>query len=290
MISKAVIPCGGMGTRFLPITKAVPKELLPIIDKPCLAYIADELIAAGISSIMIVSAPGKEAIERYFTFDSRLYDRLMESGKTTEAEMLKNISEKVEILFTYQKTPRGSGDAVYLTKDFVGKDAFALALGDDVVFSAEPCTLQLVKAFDKVEKTIVGVQRWDTDDIVNYGVADIEHSEGRLHKCREIKEKPALDELPSRLACLGRYIITPDIFSILETQNPGKNGEIQLTDALNTLGKRGMYVYEFEGRRFDMGDKLGAICANVECALNAPFGESFAEYLRALVKSIEENK
>lgn len=288
MISKAVIPCGGMGTRFLPITKAVPKELLPIIDKPCLAYIVDELVASGITSVMIISAPGKEAIERYFTFDERFYDKLMESGKTDEAEMLRKISQEAEIVFTYQMSPRGSGDAIYQAKDFVGNDAFALALGDDMVISEEPCAHQLMRAYEKTGKTIVGVQRWETDDIVNYGVADIEYSDGRLHKCREIKEKPSLNELPSRLACLGRYVITSDIFPILENQKPGKNGEIQLTDALNTLGKKGMYVYEFEGRRYDMGDKFGAMTANVECALKSSFGARFELYLTDLLKSLKK--
>lgn len=282
MISKAVIPCGGLGTRFLPITKSVPKELLPIIDKPCLAYIADELIESGISRILLIISPSKEAIKNYFTFNSELDDKLRASGKTAEADLLKKISENVEIEFTYQKTPKGSGHAIYLAREFVGNDAFAIALGDDLICSDEPVTLQLIKAYEKTFAPIVGVQRFDSDDIVNYGVADIIYSQGKLHRCRELKEKPSLENLPSRLACLGRYVCTNDIFGILETQKPGRNGEIQLTDALNTLCSKELYAYEFEGKRYDMGDKFGALTATVDFGLKR-YGNSFKEYLKNLI-------
>ncbi len=290
MISKAVIPCGGMGTRFLPITKALPKELLPIIDKPCLAYIADELVDSGISEIMIITAPGKTAIEKYFKFDAELEDTLMKAGKIKEAESLRKISQRAEISFVCQMEPKGGGDAIYLARDFVGKNAFALALGDDLVYSPDnPATRQLAEAYERTHKTIIGVQEWLTDDIVNYGVADIDSSDGRLHKCKIIKEKPPLNELPSRLACLGRYIITSDIFDILRTQKPGRNNEIQLTDALNSLClTEGAYVYEFEGRRYDMGDKFGALTANVEFGLRSEFGARFKDYLSDLIKSLKE--
>lgn len=289
MIKKAVIPCGGKGTRFLPITKAVPKEMLPIIDKPCLAYIVDELIESGITEILIVSSPEKTEIEKYFKFDSALEDFLISTGKEAEAEMLRKIHENADVRFTYQVKPKGSGDAIYRAKDFIGKEAFVIALGDDLMYSEVPVSKQLVSAYEHANGSVIGVQRLDDDSIVNYGVAETEFSDGALHKIRRLVEKPSLDRLPSRLACLGRYVVTSKIFNKLETQTPDKKGEIQLTDALNKLSADGLYAYEFEGRRYDMGDKFGAVTATVEYSLRGAFGDRFKRYLIELSKNLTED-
>ncbi len=287
-ITKAVIPCGGMGTRFLPITKAVPKEILPIVDTPVLGYIADEAIKSGITDILIVLGHGKEAIKEYFSPAPALEEKLLASGKTEYAELIKRIYSSANITFIYQDQPRGSGDAVYLAKSFTGDEPFCLAWGDDLIVSEKPVMGQLAAAYGELNTPILGVQKFMGDDIVKYGVAKISESKGRAHKCEGIVEKPALAEIPSRFASLGRYVLDSRVYGEIEKTPLGKGNEYQLTDTLNNMCKTsGVYAYEFEGKRYDMGDKLGAVQATVEFALKSPeFGSRFREYLKDLSKKL----
>lgn len=295
-ISKAVIPCGGMGTRFLPITKAIPKEILPIIDTPVLSYIVNEAIDSGITDIMIVLGQGKDAIKNYFMPNSRLEDALYEAGKTEILKLVKDIHQKANFTFATQEVPRGSGDAVLYAEKFTGKEAFALAWGDDLICSDKPVMGQLTECYYNEGASVLGVQEWLGDDIVKYGVAQIEKGYktaagevcSRSYKCLSIVEKPPLDKLPSRLACLGRYILTPAIFDEIRRTPLGKNNELQLTDSLNALCKtEGIFAYDFIGKRYDMGDKFGATQAVVEFALkNADFGGDFKSYLKELVSKL----
>lgn len=287
-ITKAVIPCGGMGTRFLPITKAVPKEILPIIDTPVLSYIVDEAIAGGITDVLIVLSKGKEAIKSYFAPSPELEDMLMSSGKEGYAKLLKSIYSRANVSFTYQPTPKGSADAVYQAKSFTGDEAFCLAWGDDLIVNDPPVMGQLAGAYEQYGTSILGVQYFGGDDIVKYGVAKIAESFGRAHRCLGIVEKPALSEIPSRLTSLGRYVLTPAVYDEIERTKPGKGGELQLTDTLNAMcSSEGVYAYEFEGKRYDMGDKFGSATAQVEFALkHAEIGDRFREYLKELAKTL----
>lgn len=287
-ITKAVIPCGGMGTRFLPITKAVPKEILPIVDTPVLGYIVNEAIDSGMTDILIVINHNKEMIREYFTPNPELEEKLIADGKTDYANMLKSIYSRANIEFTYQDKTLGSGDAVYKAKYFTGDEPFCLAWGDDLIVGDEPVMGQLAKAYDRLACPILGVQRFDGDDIVKYGVAAISESDGRAHKCRGIVEKPALSEIPSRLASLGRYVLDKRVYEEIENTPVGKGNEYQLTDTLNRMCSTcGVYAYEFTGKRYDMGDKFGATTATVEFALKSPeFGERFRAYLKDLATKL----
>ena len=286
-ITKAVIPCGGLGTRFLPITKAVPKEILPVVDTPVLAYIVNEAVDSGITDIMIVLPEGKAAIREYFAPDKKLEDALIAAGKTDLAETVKKTYSCANIVFGLQKKPLGSADAVYQAKSFTGAEPFCLAWGDDLIVGEKPVMGQLSAAFNKCAQSIIGVQTWASDDIVRYGVADVAKGSGRLYPCRGIVEKPPIDKLPSRLAALGRYVLTPDVYGYIERTLPGKGGELQLTDTLNMMAADGkMYVYDFEGKRYDMGDKFGAVQATVEMSLKSPFGDKVREYLKSLVETL----
>lgn len=287
-ITKAVIPCGGMGTRFLPITKAVPKEILPIIDTPVLGYIVSEAVQSGITDILIVLGKGKDAIKSYFTPSPELEEKLIANGKADYARMLKSIYENANVSFTYQPTPKGSADAVYQAKNFTGDEAFCLAWGDDLIVNDPPVMGQLAKCYEQYGTSILGVQEFGGDDIVKYGVAKISESFGRAHKCSGIVEKPALSEIPSRLTSLGRYVLTPSVYAEIERTKPGKGGELQLTDTLNAMClSEGVYAYEFEGKRYDMGDKFGSSTAQVEFALKHPeFGARFREYIKELAKTL----
>ncbi len=285
-VTKGIIPCGGMGTRFLPITKAVPKEILPVVDTPVLAHIVQEFVDSGITDVMIVLSSGKQAIKEYFSPSPLLEENLIKNGKTELYELVKSIASKANITYAYQTAPRGSGDAVMLARDFTGDEPFALAWGDDLIYSpSNPVIKQLITAYEKTGKSILGVQYLETDDIVKYGVPKVTNVSNRLYKCERIIEKPALSEIPSRLASLGRYVLTPEIYLEIEKLTPVKN-EIQFTDALNSLCANGVYAYDFEGKRYDMGDKLGAVKATVEYALRSEFGKQFAEYLLQLSKTL----
>ena len=286
-ITKAVIPCAGIGTRFMPITKAVAKELLPIIDTPVLSYIVNEARDSGVTDILLVISPQKEGIRRYFTKDNQLMDKLSSAGKDDVVQVLENITKGINVSFVYQNEPKGSGDAVYKAKEFVGNDPFYLAWGDDLIVNSEPAMKQLGDAYEKANASIVGVQSMTSEDIVKYGVCKIKQSDGKLHYLSDIVEKPTLDKAPSRLASLGRYALSPIIFDYIEKTKVAQNNELQFTDALALLCKENkVCAYEFEGKRYDMGDKFGAMQAYTEFALKSEFGDKYKQYLKDLMKDL----
>ena len=267
-IRKAIIPAAGLGTRFLPATKAQPKEMLPIVDKPTLQYIIEEAIASGIEEILIITGRNKTSIENHFDKSVELELELEKKGKTELLEMVRDISDMVNIHYIRQKEPLGLGHAVGCAKSFIGDEPFAVLLGDDIIDSEEPCLAQLIRAYEETNSIILGVQSVDKNDVYKYGIIDIESKDDRLYKVRDMVEKPNVSEAPSNVAILGRYILTPDIFEILEKQTPGKGGEIQLTDAIEYMLKsHHIYAYEFIGNRYDVGDKLGFIKATIDFAL-----------------------
>jgi UTP--glucose-1-phosphate uridylyltransferase len=267
-IRKAIIPAAGLGTRFLPATKAQPKEMLPIVDKPTLQYIIEEAIASGIEEILIITGRNKTSIENHFDKSVELELELEKKGKTELLEMVRDISDMVNIHYIRQKEPLGLGHAVGCAKSFIGDEPFAVLLGDDIIDSEEPCLAQLIRAYEETNSIILGVQSVDKNDVYKYGIIDIESKDDRLYKVKDMVEKPNVSEAPSNVAILGRYILTPDIFEILEKQAPGKGGEIQLTDAIEYMLKsHHIYAYEFIGNRYDVGDKLGFIKATIDFAL-----------------------
>lgn len=280
-VRKAIIPAAGLGTRFLPATKAQPKEMLPIVDKPTIQYIIEEAVASGIEEILIITGRNKKSIEDHFDKSVELEMELEKAGKQEMLDMVRRISDMVDIHYIRQKEPRGLGHAIHCAKSFVGNEPFAVMLGDDVVDSEVPCLKQLIDCFNEYKTTILGVQTVDPKNVDKYGIVDGLHIEDRVYKVKRLVEKPSVDEAPSNVAILGRYIITPQIFEILENTAPGKGNEIQLTDALETLIKNeAMYAYDFEGRRYDVGDKLGFLQATVEFALKREeLRELFIQYL-----------
>lgn len=284
-VRKAVIPAAGLGTRFLPATKAVPKEMLPIVDKPTIQYIIEEALASGIEEILIITSRNKGAIEEHFDRNIELEQNLFEHGKKKELAMVQTISN-IRIHSVRQKVARGLGHAILCAKDFVGNEPFAVLLGDDVVYNDEkPALGQLIKAYDELGGTVLGVQTVAQEATKLYGIVDTNGSVGdRTYSVQDMVEKPNPDEAPSRLAVLGRYVITPAIFDILEKTEPGKGGEIQLTDALKVLAKQEkMFAYDFEGRRYDIGDKEGFLEACVEYALRRDdLKDKFSAYLKGL--------
>mgnify|MGYP001097184767 FL=1 len=284
-VRKAIIPAAGLGTRFLPATKAQPKEMLPIVDKPTIQYIIEEAVASGIEEILIITGRNKKSIEDHFDKSVELEIELEKAGKQEMLEMVRGISDMVDIHYIRQKEPRGLGHAIHCAKSFVGNEPFAVMLGDDVVDSEVPCLKQLINCFNEYKTTILGVQTVDPKNVDKYGIVDGIHIEDRVYKVKRLVEKPAVDEAPSNVAILGRYIITPQIFEILENTKPGKGNEIQLTDALLELIKHeAMYAYDFEGRRYDVGDKLGFLQATVEYALRKEeLRDGFIEYLKTII-------
>lgn len=283
-ITKAVIPAAGLGTRFLPATKAQPKEMLPIVDKPTIQYIIEEAVAAGITDILIITGRNKRAIEDHFDRSIELELELERKHKEKQLEEIKAISQLVNIQYIRQQTPKGLGHAVLCAKNFVGNEPFAVLLGDDVVDSHVPCLQQLIQVFDRYNSTVLGVQQVDWGDVNKYGIVSGEVMEDGIHKVKTLFEKPDREIAPSNIAILGRYIITPDIFSILEQTEPGAGLEIQLTDALKELAHhKAVYAYEFVGCRYDVGDKLGFLKATVEMALKRPdLHDEFSTYLKSL--------
>jgi len=290
-IKKAVIPCGGAGTRFLPITKAVPKEILPVIDTPVLDHIVAEAIDSGITDILIIYAPGKEAIKNYFTPNPDLVKKLRDKGNDSYADILEKIGQGIRFSFEVQKKPLGSGDALLYAERFTGNDPFCLAFGDDLIYAKDPVMGQLIDAYTKVKAPILGVQTILGADISKYGVVDTygeKLDSNRLVKCFDIIEKPPLDKAPSNLAALGRYILDASVYPLIKQLPMSADGELQLTDAFRILGKQGrLYAYDFIGKRYDMGDKLGASIASLEYALRHPeFGNRFKDFLDEYVKSL----
>ena len=285
-IRKAIIPAAGLGTRFLPATKAQPKEMLPIVDKPTLQYIIEECVASGIEEILIITGRNKKSIEDHFDRSVELEMELEKSGKEEMLKMVREISDMVNIHFIRQKEPRGLGHAILCAKTFVGNEPFAVLLGDDVVYNDnKPCLKQLIDCYEEYKTSVLGVQTVEPQDVNNYGIVGGLHIEDRVYKVKNLIEKPAVEEAPSNVAILGRYIITPKIFEILENTKPGKGNEIQLTDALLELIKHeAMYAYDFEGRRYDVGDKLGFLQATVEYALRKKeLRDGFIEYLQTII-------
>ena len=286
-IRKAIIPAAGLGTRFLPATKAQPKEMLPIVDKPTIQYIIEEAVASGIEEILIITGRSKKCIEDHFDKSVELELELEKSGKEQMLKMVREISDMVDIHFIRQKEPRGLGHAISCAKTFVGNEPFAVLLGDDIVYNeGKPCLKQLIDCYDEYKTSVLGVQTVEAKDVNKYGIVNGIHIEDRVYKVKGLVEKPPVEEAPSNVAILGRYIITPQIFKILEETKPGKGGEIQLTDALlNLISEEAMYAYDFEGTRYDVGDKLGFLKATVEYALRREdLRDGFIEYLNTLKK------
>jgi UTP--glucose-1-phosphate uridylyltransferase len=283
-VKKAIIPAAGLGTRFLPATKAQPKEMLPIVDKPTIQYIIEEAVASGIEEILIITGRNKRAIEDHFDKSVELEQELESHNKEELLSMVKDISNMVNIHYIRQKEPKGLGHAISCAKTFVGKEPFAVMLGDDVVDAKVPCLKQLIDCFNEYKTSILGVQQVPQQDVSKYGIVKGMHIEDRVYKVKDLVEKPKVEEAPSNIAILGRYIITPQIFDILENTQPGKGGEIQLTDALRTLiQNEAMYAYDFDGRRYDVGDKLGFLEATVEFALKREdLRKPFLNYLNSL--------
>lgn len=280
-ITKAVIPAAGLGTRFLPATKAQPKEMLPIVDKPTIQYIIEEAVNSGITDILIITGRNKRAIEDHFDRSIELELELERKNKDELLKEIKAISDLVNIQYVRQQTPKGLGHAVLCAKNFVGNEPFAVLLGDDVVDSEEPCLKQLMNVFEEKGETVLGVQKVAKEDVNKYGIVAGEEVGEHIHRVKTLVEKPDVEIAPSNIAILGRYIITPDIFPILEQTEPGAGLEIQLTDALKELAKtKAVFAYEFSGCRYDVGDKLGFLKATVEMALKRPdLHDDFMEYL-----------
>lgn len=283
-VKKAIIPAAGLGTRFLPATKAQPKEMLPIVDKPTIQYIIEEAVASGIEQILIITGRNKRAIEDHFDKSVELENELEAHGKEQLLNLVKDISNMTDIYYIRQKEPKGLGHAINCAKTFVGNEPFAVMLGDDVVDSETPCLKQLIDCYNEYKTSIIGVQEVPEEEVYKYGIVKGMYIEDRVYKVKDLVEKPKVKEAPSNIAILGRYIITPTIFDILENTIPGKGGEIQLTDALRTLiTSEAMYAYNFKGRRYDVGDKLGFLQATVEYALKREeLKKPFMEYLLSL--------
>jgi UTP--glucose-1-phosphate uridylyltransferase len=287
-IRKAVIPAAGMGTRFLPATKALPKEMLPIVDKPTIQYVIEEAAEAGIEDILIITSRNKGAIEDHFDRNIELELLLREKNKNEELKEVKAISELANIFYIRQQEPLGLGHAVLCARQFVGNEPFAVLLGDDVIHARVPCIAQMKERYAEKGNTILGAQRVGWDNVHKYGVVDTADESGPLVRVGQLTEKPSREEAKSDLAVLGRYIIDPEIFKILEKTPPGTGGEIQLTDALNTLAaEQPVWAYTFEGRRYDVGDRFGFLEATIEYALRRE--EMAAELTAFMAKIIKEN-
>ncbi|WP_226536067.1 UTP--glucose-1-phosphate uridylyltransferase GalU [Fictibacillus halophilus] len=269
-VRKAIIPAAGLGTRFLPATKAMPKEMLPIVDKPTIQYIVEEAIASGIEDIIIVTGKGKRAIEDHFDHAFELEQNLFEKGKVELLKQVQHTSKMADIHYIRQKEPKGLGHAIWCARKFIGNEPFAVLLGDDIVQADKPCLLQLMEEFETEQKSIIGVQEVPFSETNRYGIVDPCNEQERKILIRSLVEKPVSNP-PSNIAIMGRYILTPEVFNYLEKQKTGAGGEIQLTDALQELNNiQKMYAYKFEGKRYDVGEKLGFLTTNIEVALNDP--------------------
>lgn len=269
-VTKAIIPAAGLGTRFLPATKAMPKEMLPIVDKPTIQYIVEEAIQSGIEDIIVVTGKGKRAIEDHFDMAFELEYMLEEKGKLDILEEVRR-SSNVEIHYIRQKEPKGLGHAVWCARKFIGNEPFAVLLGDDIVQGPVPCTKQLMDQYDHTGRSVIGVQTVGVDQTHRYGIVDPLDSSGRLYEVNRFVEKPKPGYAPSNLAIMGRYVLTPEIFEYLGKQEVGAGGEIQLTDAIQMLNdSQGVYAYDFEGIRYDVGERLGFIQTTIDFALRRP--------------------
>ncbi|MDQ0253155.1 UTP--glucose-1-phosphate uridylyltransferase [Evansella vedderi] len=267
-VRKAIIPAAGLGTRFLPATKAMPKEMLPIVDKPTIQYIVEEAVASGIEDIIIVTGKGKRAIEDHFDHSFELEQNLLNKGKIELFNEVQKSSKLVDIHYIRQKEPKGLGHAIWCARKFIGNEPFAVLLGDDIVSSDKPCLRQLMDQYDRYNASVLGVQTVADHEVSRYGIVDGKPMEDRFYNVQNLVEKPKQEESPSNLAILGRYVLSPRIFDILENQEPGAGNEIQLTDAIATLNKfEAVYAYDFEGVRYDVGEKFGFIKTTIDFGL-----------------------
>jgi UTP--glucose-1-phosphate uridylyltransferase len=288
-VRKAVLPAAGLGTRFLPATKAQPKEMLPVVDKPLIQYVVEECVASGIDHIIIVTGRGKNAIEDHFDSSPVLESFLAEKGKSDLAKLVHDIGSMVHFSYTRQKEPLGLGHAVLVAKELVGNEPFAVLLGDVIIPGANPATKQLIDVYESTGKGAIAVEEVPREKTGLYGIVDVEPRNGagankRVLQIRDLVEKPSPAEAPSTLGVTGRYVLPPEIFECLERTKPGRGGEIQLTDALRLLAHEiGLFALVYEGKSYDAGDKLGFLKATVEIGLeNNEFGGDFREYLRGL--------
>jgi UTP--glucose-1-phosphate uridylyltransferase len=267
-VKKAIIPAAGLGTRFLPATKAMPKEMLPIVDKPTIQYIVEEAIDSGIEDIIIVTGKGKRAIEDHFDHSFELEQNLFEKGKFELLNEVQKSSKLVDIHYIRQKEPKGLGHAIWCARKFIGNEPFAVLLGDDIVQAEKPCLQQMIEQYERYNASILGVQKVNLNEVSRYGIVDSNCIGDRFYSVNSLIEKPAIEEAPSNLAIMGRYILNPRIFDVLNQQKPGAGGEIQLTDAIAGLNEyEAVYAYDFEGTRYDVGEKMGFIKTTIDFAL-----------------------
>ena len=283
-IRKAVFPAAGLGTRFLPATKASPKEMLPLVDKPLIQYVIEEAVASGVESILIVTGRDKTPIENHFDISFELEHLLKEKGKDAMLRQVRAIADLVRITYTRQQQALGLGHAIYQAKDFVGDEPFAVLLADDIVDAEKPALKQMIEVFEKYNAPVIATMQVSGEAISRFGVIDAEEVEENVYKIKDMVEKPAFKDAPSDLAIIGRYILTPDIFDAIEKTEKGAGGEIQITDAMRDLLKiRPFYAVKLDGIRHDAGDKLGFLIATVEFALKREdLGAEFRQYLKSL--------
>ncbi|QHT59912.1 UTP--glucose-1-phosphate uridylyltransferase GalU [Paenibacillus lycopersici] len=267
-VRKAIIPAAGLGTRFLPATKAMPKEMLPIVDKPTIQYIVEEAIESGIEDIIIVTGKGKRAIEDHFDSSFELEQNLLEKGKIELLNAVQKSSKMVDIHYIRQKEAKGLGHAVWCARKFIGNEPFAVLLGDDIVQADKPCLKQLIEQYERYQTSVIGVQKVSDDEVSRYGIVDGREIHSDLFSVSQLVEKPKREDAPSNYAIMGRYVLSPKIFDVLSHQSPGAGGEIQLTDALEELNNfEAVYAYNFNGIRYDVGEKMGFIKTTIEFAL-----------------------
>lgn len=287
-VTKVVIPAAGFGTRFLPATKSLPKEMFPIVDTPTLQYVVEEAVKSGITDVLIILGKNKKCIEDHFDYAVELENLLAKAGKNAEIKVVREIADMANFHYIRQKEMKGSGHAILLAKAFVGNEPFGVIYGDDVVYNpSSPALSQLIKAYETTGKTIVGCQNVPREEAVKYGIVQPGAVKGRYTEIKGFVEKPPIDKLPSTLASMGRYVLTPDIFDILESTPPSPNGEIYLTDAILTLANTsGAYAYDFEGKRYDVGDKVGYIEASIEYGLrDDTINDKLKDYLKKIVST-----
>ncbi|UYZ21802.1 UTP--glucose-1-phosphate uridylyltransferase GalU [Mesobacillus jeotgali] len=290
-VRKAIIPAAGLGTRFLPATKAMPKEMLPIVDKPTIQYIVEEAIESGIEDIIIVTGKGKRAIEDHFDFAQELEQNLLEKGKVELLDKVRYSTNLADIHYIRQKEPKGLGHAVWCARNFIGDEPFAVLLGDDIVQSETPCLKQLINQYEETLSSVIGVQTVADNETHRYGIIDPLTQENRRYQVDNFVEKPAPGTAPSNLAIMGRYILTPEIFMFLDKQEKGAGGEIQLTDAIQQLNQiQRVFAYDFEGKRYDVGEKIGFIKTTIEFALqHEDLQVDVLDYMKELISIHEKD-
>ncbi|MGG3560529.1 UTP--glucose-1-phosphate uridylyltransferase GalU [Neobacillus rhizosphaerae] len=288
-VRKAIIPAAGLGTRFLPATKAMPKEMLPIVDKPTIQYILEEAIASGIEDIIIVTGKGKRAIEDHFDYAHELEQNLSEKGKTELLDKVRYATNLADIHYIRQKEPKGLGHAVWCARNFIGDEPFAVLLGDDIVQSETPCLKQLINQYEETLSSVIGVQTVPDNETHRYGIVEPSVQVGRRYQVQNFVEKPAPGTAPSNLAIMGRYILTPEVFMFLDQQETGAGGEIQLTDAIQKLNQiQRVFAYDFEGKRYDVGEKIGFVKTTIEFALqNQELRSELLTYLDEVMNQVK---